>query len=155
MADDFSGRGDSIGESGARRNEEQKLRDNQGGSELTNRPDDHPVGAPGETASAEAEGPPPSTISRLPVEPPARPDKGDIGAPVRSAGPSETTLPEASPLTGSSNPAEAGSHGEEGQVAGEGRGQREGDGPFRGDVARRHSADVPPGHIPMPYERGE
>ena len=63
------------------RNEEQRLRDNQGGSELTNRPDDHPVGAAGETVSAEAEGPPPDRVS-------------NIGAPVRSAGPEETTLPD-------------------------------------------------------------
>ncbi len=71
---------DSIGQPDSMRNEEQRLRDNQGGSELTDRPDDHPAGAPGETASAEAEGPP------------------HIGAPVRSMGPAETTLPEESPL---------------------------------------------------------
>ncbi len=50
---------DSIGQPDSMRNREQRLRDNQGGSELTDRPDDHPAGAPGETASAEADGPPP------------------------------------------------------------------------------------------------
>ena len=77
---------DSIGQPDSMRNEEQRLRDNQGGSELTTRPDDHPEGALGETVSAEAEGPPPDRVS-------------NIGAPVRSAGPEETTLPEESPLT--------------------------------------------------------
>ncbi len=144
MANDFTDAGESIGQTEAMRNEEQKFRDNQGGSELTNRPDDHPAGAPGETASAEAEGPPPSTISVPPVEPPARRDSADIGAPVRSAGPQETTLPEASPLTGSSNPAEAGC-----DVPGEDAG------PFQGDTTRRHAPDVPSGHIAMPEERGE
>ena len=145
MGDDFTGRGESIGQTEVMRNEGQKLRNNQGGSELTNRPDDHPAGAPGETASAEAQGPPPSIISLPPIEPPAWTEKANIGAPVRSAGPPETTLPEASPLTGPSTPAEAASH-----VPGEG-GR-----PFRGDASRRrHAADVPPGQIPIPEERGE
>ncbi len=76
---------DSIGQPDSMRNEEQRMRDNQGGSELTDRPDDHPVGAAGETVSAEAEGPPPDRDA-------------NIGAPVRSAGPPETTLPEEAPL---------------------------------------------------------
>lgn len=78
---------DSLGQTESMRNQEQRLRDNQGGSELTDRPDANPVGAPGETASAEAEGPPPDRTGR-------------IGSPVRSAGPAESTLPEESPLTG-------------------------------------------------------
>ncbi len=116
----------SLGQPESMRNEEQRLRDNQGGSELTNRPDDHPVGAPGETASAEAEGPPPDREAGRDAEDtenatePAdtgsdargrergtergderglHPGKNaDIAAPVRSAGPSESTLPEESPL---------------------------------------------------------
>ncbi len=111
-AKDYGRQPDSIGQPESMRNEEQKLRDNQGGSELTGLPDDHPVGAPGETASAEAEGPPPAASerdeasqvegrSRGPLHPG---DNENIGAPVRSMGPSETTLPEESPLTGEFQP---------------------------------------------------
>jgi hypothetical protein len=89
---------DSIGQPESMRNEEQKLRDNQGGSELTDRPDDHPVGAPGETASAEAEGPPPATTADASDEEIGPGDNADIAVPVRSLGPVETTLPEESPL---------------------------------------------------------
>lgn len=80
-------RRDSIGQPESMRNVEQRIRDNQGGSELTDRPESRPAGVPGETASAEAEGPPPDR------------ERG-IAAPVRSMGPAETTLPEASPLEG-------------------------------------------------------
>ncbi len=99
----------SLGQPDSMRNEEQRLRDNQGGSELTNRPDDHPVGAPGETASAEAEGPPPDREQEVDSAGDERPregqriepgDNASIGAPVRSAGPVETTLPQASALQG-------------------------------------------------------
>ncbi len=88
---------DSIGQPESMRNEEQKLRDNEGGSELTDRPEARPVGVPGETASAKAEGPPPDRQLE-------RGDNADIGAPVRSLGPSETTLPEQSPLEGEFQP---------------------------------------------------
>ncbi len=90
---------DSIGQPESMRNEEQRLRDNDGGSELTDRPDDHPAGAPGETASAEAEGPPPDRIEPAWPSSTEQPgDDRDAELPIRSAGPPETTLPEESPL---------------------------------------------------------
>ncbi len=89
---------DSIGQPESMRNEEQKLRDNEGGSELTDLPDDHPAGAPGETASAEAEGPPPDRIEPARPTSTAQPGENEDVLPIRSAGPAETTLPEETPL---------------------------------------------------------
>ncbi len=89
---------DSIGQPESMRNEEERLRDNEGGSELTNRPDDHPVGAPGETASAEAEGPPPQKTPEPSDQEARSGNNADVASPVRSLGPGETTLPEESPL---------------------------------------------------------